>query len=127
MSLIYILAGLVLALAAFLAKERYASFWSQRPQDYAQGPQFDIRERLNGPIQCEGVIYGPLGRVTSRFVAHFDAEWDGNVGRMKEVFHYDSGNTQNREWRLTLGNDGSIKAKLVLRRAFPPVLTWLCT
>ena len=30
---------------------------------------------------------------------------------MTEEFRYDSGTTQNREWRLTLGNDGSIKAE----------------
>lgn len=108
----YVLIGAALMLAAALMKSRYVSFWAQNPDDYADhGPQFDIRERFNGPITCEGIIYGPMGRVTSRFTAHFDAHWEGNVGVMKEVFHYDSGNVQNREWRLTLGNDGSIKAE----------------
>ncbi|MEO0774237.1 MAG: DUF3833 family protein, partial [Pseudomonadota bacterium] len=68
------------------------------------------RQHLNGPIKCEGVIYGPLGRVTSRFDADFMASWDGNKGVMAEHFRYDSGNTQDREWRLELGNDGSVKA-----------------
>lgn len=91
---------------------RFASFRAQKPQDYADaGPQFDIRERLNGPLVCEGVIYGPTGRVTSRFVADFEASWQGNVGVMKEVFRYDSGSVQNREWKLTLGNDGAIRAE----------------
>ena len=104
--------GLAVALlvAGILFQSRYASFWAQRPEDYADGPIFDIRERLNGPIICEGVIYGPTGRVTSRFVADFDASWQGNVGTMTEVFHYDSGSVQNREWTLQLSNDGSIKA-----------------
>jgi hypothetical protein len=65
---------------------------------------------LNGPLLCEGVIYGPTGRVSSRFVADMHATWDGNVGRMTEHFRYDSGATQDREWTLTLGNDGSIRA-----------------
>ncbi len=108
----YVLIGVCLALVAVLMKSRYVSFWAQNPDDYANtGPDFDIRERLNGPITCEGIIYGPTGRVSSRFTAHFDASWEGNVGVMKEVFHYDSGNVQNREWRLTLGNDGAIKAE----------------
>ena len=99
-------------LVAVFMKQRYVSFWAQDPDDYADhGPQFDIRERLNGPITCEGIIYGPTGRVSSRFTAHFEASWDGNIGTMTEVFHYDSGNVQNREWRLTLGNDGAIKAE----------------
>jgi hypothetical protein len=66
---------------------------------------------LNGPIACEGVIYGPMGRVTSRFVADFEASWQGNVGTMTEVFRYDSGTVQNRKWTLTLGNDGAIRAE----------------
>lgn len=108
----YVLIGAALTLVAVFMKQRYVSFWAQNPDDYADGgPQFDIRERLNGPIICEGMIYGPTGRVTSRFTAHFDASWEGNVGIMKEVFHYDSGNVQNREWKLTLGNDGAIKAE----------------
>jgi hypothetical protein len=57
------------------------------------------------------VIYGPTGRVTSRFVAEMEAKWEGNVGTMTEKFRYDSGNTQDRCWTLTLGNDGSVKAE----------------
>ena len=109
--------GLILlgALAAFLlvwAQRRYLSFRAQVPGDFAgQGPEFDLRQHLNGPIACEGVIYGPTGRVASRFVGDFEASWDGNVGRMTERFRYDSGRVQNREWTLTLGNDGSIRAE----------------
>ncbi|MEL6510995.1 MAG: DUF3833 domain-containing protein [Pseudomonadota bacterium] len=109
---IYILLGSALVLAMVLLKNRFLSFKAQSPTDYdGLGPQFDIREQLSGPIICEGVIYGPTGRVSSRFVADFDAEWNGNVGTMKEVFRYDSGSTQERQWTLTLGNDGSIKAE----------------
>lgn len=111
MSLAYVAIGAALMIAAVFARSRYVSFWAQDPADYATGPTFDIRERLNGPITCEGIIYGPTGRVSSRFVAHFEASWEGNVGKMKEVFHYDSGAVQNREWTLTLGNDGGIRAE----------------
>lgn len=110
MALVYFLLGAGIILAANLATARFVSFWAQKPEDYADGPAFDIRERFNGPITCEGVIYGPAGRVNSRFVAHFDATWDGNVCTMKEVFHYDSGAVQNRQWTLRLGNDGKIQA-----------------
>lgn len=108
----YVILGAALVLAALVLKSRFLSFGAQSPDDYADhGPQFDIRETLNGPIVCEGMIYGPTGKVTSRFTANFEASWNGNVGVMKEVFHYDSGNVQNREWKLTLGNDGAIKAE----------------
>ncbi|SMY09010.1 DUF3833 family protein [Flavimaricola marinus] len=112
MTTVLTIALTLLLVAAFaLVRRRYASFAAQRPEDYDTEPMFDIRERLNGPIQCEGVIFGPLGRVSSRFVAEFDATWQGNIGIVKERFEYDSGNVQNREWRFQLGNDGMIKAE----------------
>jgi hypothetical protein len=102
-------AAVILGLQAVI--RRFWSFKAQVPSDYVEGqPQFDLRRHLNGPILCEGVIYGPLGRVTSRFVGEFDAQWDGNSGVMKERFTYDNGSVQDREWHLRLGNDGSIKA-----------------
>jgi len=109
--LIYTLIGAGLVLVALVLKERYVSFRAQTSEDYADGPIFDIRERFNGPIVCEGVIYGPTGKVSSRFVADFEASWNGNVGTMTEKFYYDSGSVQDRVWTLTLGNDGKIKAE----------------
>ncbi len=111
MSALYIGIGASLILMLIYFKKRFASFSAQKLDDYEGiGPEMDLRTHLNGPIRCEGIIYGPLGRVTSRFSADFHANWNGNKGVMKEHFRYDSGNTQDREWRLELGNDGSIKA-----------------
>ena len=111
-ALLYIGLGLVMALGMVWFRERYATFLAQDPADYAgQGPEIDIRRHLNGPIACEGVIYGPTGRVSSRFVAEMEAKWEGDTGVMTEVFRYDSGTVQNREWRLTLGENGRIKAE----------------
>jgi hypothetical protein len=106
-----VIAGVALSIIATALFKRRFSFAAQRPEDYVMaGPEFRIREHLNGPIQCEGVIYGPTGRVASRFVADFDASWQGNVGRMIEKFEYDSGTMQDREWVLTVSNDGAIQA-----------------
>jgi hypothetical protein len=111
MVLWYVFVGVVIALAAVWAKGRFYSFAAQESDDYAFGADFDIRTVLNGPIACDGIIYGPMGRVTSRFTAHFEASWDGNTGTMVEEFHYDSGNVQNRVWILTLLDGGVIKAQ----------------
>lgn len=98
--------------AAALVLPRVIGFRSQRSQHFAsQGPTFDPRRNLNGPILCEGVIYGPLGRVTSRFVAEMEGRWEGNRGVLSETFRYDSGEVQLREWRLSIGNDGTIRAE----------------
>lgn len=107
-----ILLGVALTLATlWLIKARW-SFAAQRPEDYAAAtPAFDIRAELNGPILCEGIIYGPAGRVASRFVADMRAEWQGNTGRMTENFVYDSGSTQAREWTFTVSDDGAIRAE----------------
>ncbi|MFB9150939.1 DUF3833 domain-containing protein [Roseovarius ramblicola] len=107
-----ILLGALGALALVALATRLTGFGAQRPADYADAmPRLDLREHLDGPIRCEGVIYGPLGRMASRFDADFVAEWQGNRGLMREHFRYDSGNRQDREWRLTLSNDGAIRAE----------------
>ena len=105
--------ALLIALAfALWAAGRSMGFMSQKPSHYAgQEPAIDLRRHLSGPILCEGVIYGPLGRVTSRFVAEMEGRWEGNRGILDERFRYDSGTRQHRRWRLTLSNDGSIRAE----------------
>jgi hypothetical protein len=103
--------GIALTLGLIWAWTRFWSFPAQSPEDYAgTGPAFDIRKHLKGPILCEGVIYGPTGRVTSRFVADFDASWDGDEGTMTEEFRYDSGEKQSRYWKLKVLPDGRIEA-----------------
>lgn len=100
----------VVAAAIFLP--RVIGFDSQKPAQFAvQSPSFDLRTHLSGPILCEGMIYGPFGRVTSRFVARMEGVWDGNRGTLREEFRYDNGEEQRREWRLTLGNDGTLRAE----------------
>lgn len=103
--------GACLVLALIWARSRYAGFLAQRPDDYAQAEAvFDVRTHLNGPIACEGVIYGPTGRVSSRFVGKFECRWSGNSGTMEEVFRYDDGSEQKRAWKLLLASDGTIRA-----------------
>ena len=111
-SFFWLVAGVLLTLGLTVAYSHKLGFRAQRPADYAGlGPTFDPRRHLSGPIQCEGVIYGPTGRVTSRFVAEMRGHWEGNRGTLTEVFRYDSGTVQHREWRLTLGNDGRVRAE----------------
>ncbi|MXQ08139.1 DUF3833 family protein [Alphaproteobacteria bacterium GH1-50] len=106
------LLGLILALGAFWLRANQLGFAAQVPAEYRNGePPFDIRQVLNGPMACEGVIFGPTGRVSSRFVAEFHASWDGDTGRMTERFLYDNGDTQDREWRLTVDDAGAIRAE----------------
>lgn len=107
----YIVAA-VLGAGLLALSSRYIGFRSQRPAEFSgKGPSFDPRTHLSGPILCEGIIYGPLGRVTSSFVAEMEGVWDGNRGVLKERFRYDNGSVQLREWRLTVGNNGTMQAE----------------
>lgn len=110
-----VLGGAVLGGLAMLGlvalRSRFASFQAQQPADYAgSGPLFDLRRHLSGPILCEGVIYGPTGRVASRFVADMTGTWDGDTGTLQETFRYDSGAVQDRAWTLALAAGGDITA-----------------
>lgn len=105
------LLGALMTLALIALSKRFIGFRSQTPADLAaRGPRFDVRQHLSGPILCEGVIYGPTGRITSRFVADMNGTWDGNTGTLAETFRYDTGSVQDRCWTLVLANDGSIRA-----------------
>lgn len=107
-----ILLAVLVTLGVIWLLQRFVGFSAQTPADYAgSAPALDIRRHLNGPILCEGVIYGPTGRVTSRFVADMHGHWQGNRGTLDEAFRYAGGNTQDRQWRLVLGNDGRIIAE----------------
>ncbi|WP_172326958.1 DUF3833 domain-containing protein [Mangrovicoccus sp. HB161399] len=110
--LLTFLAGMAAALLLLALVLRTASFRAQRPEDYAgEGPAFDLARDVNGPLDCEGVIYGPFGRVAARFVARMQADWDGNRGTMTEAFRYHDGSSQHRVWTLTVGEDGAVLAE----------------
>lgn len=108
-SVALIIFGAALALCAMVVRTRTATFRAATPEDYdSTTPRFDVREHLDGALVCEGIIFGPTGRVVSRFVADFDASWSGDKGEIRETFQYDSGATQNRLWKLEVGDDGRI-------------------
>ncbi len=110
MKLVLILA--LAALAIVLVQRVAFSFMAQRPADYAgTTPAFDVRTNLGGPMVSEGIIYGPTGRVTTRFVADMNGVWrDDGTATLGESFRYASGGTQEREWRITMRPDGNFTA-----------------
>lgn len=111
MTFFWIFLGFLAAMIAILTVKRTLSFRAQRPADYDGPLSFDVREALSGPLLCEGVIYGPTGRVASRFCAEMEGHWDGNKGTLSEFFTYDSGSKQDREWQLVVSDDGTIQAE----------------
>ncbi|AHD08455.1 DUF3833 domain-containing protein [Phaeobacter gallaeciensis] len=105
-----LLVAIILVLLLALLRPGFG-FRSQRSQHYADtGPAFDIRTHLSGEMISEGMIYGPMGRVVSRFVATMNGTWDGNTGTLSEDFSYASSGTQQRKWFLTMGENGAFTA-----------------
>ena len=112
MSILLFLLGAGFVAGLVWIRSRKADFLAQSPSDYANATlAFDLKSHLNGPILCEGIIYGPTGRVASRFVADFEASWVGDVGTMRESFRFDSGAVQERNWTISLAADGTFRAE----------------
>ena len=102
---------LALILLGLVAQRLFFSFAAQDPQSYAAtDPGFDIRVNLNGPILSEGVIFGPTGAMSSRFVAQMRGQWQGDSGTLSEDLTYADGSTQARLWTLTMGEGGAFTA-----------------
>ncbi|SES29824.1 Protein of unknown function [Tranquillimonas rosea] len=110
--LLYFALGIAVVWSFWLARHRMLSFQAQRAADYEHfGPEFVLSRHLAGALVCHGVIYGPSGRVVSRFVADMTGEWTESGGVLRESFRFDSGATQERAWHLTLAPDGTIRAE----------------
>ncbi len=104
--------GLTVLVLLLLLLRPGIGFRAQRPSDYAgTGPEFDIRTHLSGTFISEGMIYGPTGRVVSRFVAQMEGRWQGETGSLSETFQYAGGGTQARRWELILAEDGAFTAE----------------
>ncbi|MDF1727794.1 MAG: DUF3833 family protein [Sulfitobacter sp.] len=104
---LFFLLGMLAAFMVVLARQRFAAFYGQTAEDYEDDyPILDIKENLRGEMICEGVIFGPMGRVTSTFRADFRITWEGDKGVMSERFHYNDGSLQDRAWHIELGRDG---------------------
>lgn len=102
---------LALALIAVLAKSMFFSFRAQDPADYrSTGPTFDPDNHLSGDILSEGVIFGPDGKLASRFVARMRGEWTSDSGTLTEEFTYATGRTQSRKWVMTRTGETTLTA-----------------
>ena len=101
----------LLTLFLIACQRLFFSFSAQRIADFeGTEPRFDIRTHLSGPIISEGVVFGPDGRASSRFVATMNGVWNGNSGTLSEKFVYAGGNRVDREWRLVVGEGGRFTA-----------------
>ncbi len=70
-------------------------------------PELDPKEFFNGPIKAWGIVQDWQGKVVRRFDADLIGTWDGDTGRLDEVFDYYDGESQERVWIITRREDGT--------------------
>ena len=107
----FLLALAVVALGGIGARRYFFGFAAQTPAHYAGSvPTMDIARNLSGEMVCDGVIFGPAGRVTNRFVARMAGTWTDSTATLSEDFTYGDGRTQARKWSITMGENGHFTA-----------------
>lgn len=101
----------VLILVALLVRQMFFAFPAQKISDYSgETPLFDIREAFQGTVRADGMIYGPDGRVTSRFHASMVGRFGNTGGVIEEEFQYATGRTQSRVWNISIAEDGTLSS-----------------
>ena len=74
---------------------------AMKPQDFNnKEPRLIIEEYLTGNVKAWGVLQNRAGKVTRQFSADLNGSWDGNQLILQEIFNWDDGEVQNREWTI---------------------------
>ncbi|MFY8274805.1 DUF3833 domain-containing protein [Pseudoalteromonas sp. SSDWG2] len=71
-------------------------------------PNFDFKRFFNGDLVAYGVVQDYTGMVTRRFKVDMQASWQGDNGIIDEQFYYQDGETDERVWKIALGEDGTL-------------------
>jgi hypothetical protein len=77
-----------------------------RCDEYADAsPTLDIREYMRGNVTAHGIIFDWKGKAKRHFIAVLKGTWNGNEGRVEELFTFSDGTTQARVWSITFSDD----------------------
>jgi hypothetical protein len=72
-----------------------------RVDDYRdQKPTLALEQFFDGKLVAKGAVYDGSGLLLRRFTADIVATWDGDKGRLDEVFLWSDGEKQLRTWEL---------------------------
>lgn len=70
-------------------------------------PKMNVKEFFNGDIKAWGIVQNRGGEVIRRFEADLIGTWDGNKGKLAEIFTYNDGEKQEREWNLEVTGENT--------------------
>ena len=72
-----------------------------KPIDFKdQKPRLIIEEYLSGNVKAWGVLQNRSGKVTRQFSADLNGKWDGSQLILDEIFNWDDGERQTRQWKI---------------------------
>ena len=79
---------------------------SMKPEDFKEKkPRLVIEEYLSGNVKAWGILQNRSGKVTRQFSAVLNGKWDGKQLILDEVFNWNDGEIQNRQWKINKIND----------------------
>ncbi len=74
---------------------------NMKPTDFKdQKPRLIIENYLSGKVKAWGVLQNRSGKVTRQFKADLNGNWDGSKLILDEVFDWNDGERQNRQWTI---------------------------
>ena len=74
---------------------------SMKPEDFKdKKPRLVIEEYLSGDVKAWGVLQNRSGKVTRQFSADLNGKWNGKELILDEIFNWDDGEVQNRQWKI---------------------------
>ena len=66
-----------------------------------QRPRFELTSFLEGPTRAWGIFEDRFGRLRRRFEVEMHGRWCDGVFLLEERFIYDTGEREERVWRVT--------------------------
>ena len=74
---------------------------NMKPTDFKnQTPRLVIEDYLKGDVKAWGVLQNRTGKVTRQFKADLKGKWDGSKLILDEVFNWNDGERQTRQWTI---------------------------
>ncbi|MFT5420602.1 MAG: hypothetical protein ACI9D5_001352 [Candidatus Endobugula sp.] len=71
--------------------------------DYSENkPILDVKTFFNGELLATGIVKDLHGQLIRYFTAEIQADWKGETGTLKEIFYFNDGKTEYRDWTLTM-------------------------
>ena len=74
---------------------------NMKPIDFkGQKPRLIIEDYLSGNVKAWGLLQDRSGKVTRQFSADLNGKWDGQQLILSEIFNWNDGEVQKREWTI---------------------------